>query len=170
MTRRTINRTDTIAGLLVASLGIAAFVESLRMPRFEARGVDPYTVPGLTPGILSAVVAVLGVALLLRALLGREGGAGAKPTITVWNRASAMRTVFTVVLVLVYGLVLFGRLPFVPATAIFVFAFTVGAEAINPERRLSIPAVLAGGLVLALASAYAIQFIFTDIFLVRLPG
>ncbi|MBD3624254.1 MAG: hypothetical protein HUJ24_02530, partial [Rhodobacteraceae bacterium] len=54
-------RIDLGAGLLVAAIGAAALVESLRMPRFEARGADPYTVPGLTPGLIAAAMLLLGL-------------------------------------------------------------------------------------------------------------
>lgn len=167
---RTINRTDFLSGLVVAALGAAGLVEALRMPRFEARGADPFTVPGLTPGLLSAVLCVLGIVLLLRGISGRNLTEGAQPSITQWTRASAIRTLFTIVMVLVYGTLLFGRMPFFYATALFVFVFTVGAELIDTERRLPAWKLLIGGCLLAGGAAYAIDFVFTDLFLVRLPG
>ncbi|WP_048648843.1 tripartite tricarboxylate transporter TctB family protein [Nitratireductor soli] len=170
MAARRINRTDFLAGLAVTIAGAAALVEALRMPRFETRGADPFTVPGLTPGLLSAVLCVLGAVLLLRGLSGHMVAEGARPSITRWDRASAIRSIFTVVSVLVYGVLLFGRMPFMLATALFVFAFTIGAELINAERRLSTPMLVIGALVLAVVAAFAINFVFTDLFLVRLPG
>lgn len=170
MTTRSINRTDFLSGLIVTVAGTAGLVESLRMPRFEARGADPFTVPGLTPGLLSAVLCLLGLVLLLRGLSGRMLAEGARPSITQWDRTSAIRSIFTVVSVLVYGGLLFGRMPFLLATALFVFAFTIGAELINAERRLSTPMLVGGALALAVAAAFTIDFVFTDLFLVRLPG
>ncbi|MFC5586115.1 tripartite tricarboxylate transporter TctB family protein [Nitratireductor kimnyeongensis] len=164
------NRTDFLSGLVVAALGAAGLVEALRMPRFEARGADPFTVPGLTPGLLSAILCVLGVVLVLRGMSGRVLSESARPSITQWTRASAIRTLFTIVMVLLYGTLLFGRMPFFHATALFVFVFTVGAELIDTERRLPAWKLLIGGLLLACSAAYAIDFVFTDLFLVRLPG
>ena len=53
-------RADLATGLVLVALGVAVVVESLRMPRFEHLNVNPYTVPGLVPGALGAVILVLG--------------------------------------------------------------------------------------------------------------
>ncbi|MEO3388546.1 tripartite tricarboxylate transporter TctB family protein [Mesorhizobium sp. CAU 1741] len=161
-------RADIVAGAVVTAIGVAGFVESWRMPRFESRNADPFTVPGLTPGLLCAVLSVLGVALVLRALAGRSG---ALPLpILDWSRGSASRMIFTLVTVVVYGFFLFGNMSFLVATAIFVFAFTMGAELLNPERKLSLLPLGIGALVLSLCAAFAIRFVFVELFLVRLPG
>ena len=160
--------TDLIGGIVVTIVGVAGFVESWRMPRFENRNADPFTVPGLTPGMICSVLAVLGVALVLRALAGR-GGATALPILS-WPGGSAQRIGFTLATVALYGFVLFGNVPFIVATTIFVFIFTVGAELLNPERKLGLVPLGLGALVLALATAFVIRFIFVEVFLVRLPG
>lgn len=168
MTRARPLMTDLIGGIVVTILGVAGFVESWRMPRFENRNADPFTVPGLTPGVLSAVLAVLGIALVLRALAGR-GGATELPILS-WPGGSAQRMAFTLAMVALYGFVLFGNVPFILATSIFVFAFTVGAELLNPERKLGLVPLTLGALVLGVATAFVIRFVFVQIFLVRLPG
>jgi hypothetical protein len=161
-------RTDLAAGAVVTIIGLAAAYEAWNMPRFEARNADPLTVPGITPGILSLVLTGLGIALILRSLAAR-GDALSLP-ITHWPAGSARRSAFTVAAVLIYGLALFGRFPFVPATALFIFVFTVGTELLNAERRLSLPVLLAGAAGLALLGAFSIYYAFTTLFLVRLPG
>jgi hypothetical protein len=161
-------RTDLISGLVVSVVGTAGFVEALRMPRFEARNADPFTVPGLTPGIVCLVIAVLGVMLVLRALAGR-GSAEPLP-IGVWPEGSVKRTLFTIATVAVYGGALFGRIPFLAATALFVFVFTVGAEWLNPQRRMGLPALSAWALALSLVAAFVIHYVFTAVFHIRLPG
>ncbi|MGR3639187.1 tripartite tricarboxylate transporter TctB family protein [Alterinioella nitratireducens] len=161
-------RVDLIAGVFVVILGMAGLVESLRMPRFEARGIDPNTAPGVTPGLISAALLIFGLTLTLRAIRG--GGTGSGITIHAWDRGAVLRTALTISLALLYGMLLFGSLPFVPATAAFIFAFVVATELANPDRALSVPALLAGAAALALAAAFGIQLIFEEIFLVRLPG
>lgn len=168
MNRSRLLVTDALGGLAVTAIGIAGLVESLRMPRFENRNADPFTVPGLTPGMLCAVLTVLGIALIVRAMAGRSG---ALPLpILHWPAGSATRMVFTLVSVVLYGFLLFGRMPFVLATTLFIFTFTVGAELLNWERKLTLPRLCAGALVLALASSFVIRFVFVELFLVRLPG
>lgn len=161
-------RTDLISGLVVSVVGTAGFVEALRMPRFEARNADPFTVPGLTPGIVSLVIAVLGLMLVLRALAGR--GSSEPLPIGVWPEGSVKRTLFTVATVVIYGGALFGRIPFMAATALFIFVFTVGAEWLNPQRRMGLPALSAWAVALALVAAFAIHYVFTAVFHIRLPG
>lgn len=160
--------TDLIGGLIVTIIGVAGTVESGRMPRFENRSADPFTVPGLTPGLLSLVLAGLGVVLILRALMGR-GGASELPILT-WPVGSAQRMGFTLASVALYGFVLFGNMPFIIATATFVFLFTVGAELLNPDRKLALVPLGLSALVLGIATAFVIRFIFVEVFLVRLPG
>lgn len=168
--RRSINRTDLVAGLIVISLGMFALIGSWQMPRFENRGADPFTIPGLTPGLLGIIITILGLMLLLRAVRGYNVSGGSKPTITDWSRSSALRTIFTVVAVIIYASLLFGRMHFVLATTIFVFAFSFGSEWINSERKHSIPVTAILSLILAVCAAFAIHYVFTSIFLVRLPG
>lgn len=160
--------TDVFGGLVVTIIGVAGLVKSLRMPRFENRNADPFTVPGLTSGMLCLVLSVLGVALIIRAMRGRSGAAPLP--ILNWPAGSASRMIFTLVTVVIYGFVLFGKVPFIVATALFVFVFTVGAELLNPQRKLSLPKLCIGALVLSLASAVIIRFVFVELFLVRLPG
>ncbi|TKT78331.1 tripartite tricarboxylate transporter TctB family protein [Aquamicrobium sp. LC103] len=168
MTRARPLVTDMIGGLVFTIIGVAGLIESLRMPRFENRNADPFTVPGLTPGLLSTVLAVLGVALIARAMAGR-GGATPLPILN-WSAGSATRMIFTLVTVMTYGFVLFGNVPFIIATTLFVFIFTIGAELLNPQRKLSLPKLCIGALVLGLCSAFVVRFVFVQIFLVRLPG
>ncbi|WP_162409160.1 tripartite tricarboxylate transporter TctB family protein [Acuticoccus sediminis] len=169
MTRRT-NTTDLVAGIVATLIGTGALAGALAMPRFTERGASPFTMPGLTPAIIGAIVTALGLLLMLRAWRGGTADSGAEPTITRWDASSARRMLFTVFVVVLYGVGLFGRLPFVPVTALFIFLFTVGSELLNEERRLSLPALVVRALILALAGAFLVRFVFTDIFLVHLPG
>ncbi|MSU90289.1 hypothetical protein GE300_11770 [Rhodobacteraceae bacterium 2CG4] len=161
-------RADLFSGAVVTLIGLGGLLESLRMPRFAERNADPYTVPGVTPGLISAMLLIFGVALLVRALRGRASGAGV--SIHRWSRASGFRTVLTLALTLVYGLLLFGNIPFLPATVAFVFAFTLVLDWANPERRLPLAYLLPGAAVLAVAAGFGIEFVFKEVFLVRLPG
>lgn len=164
---KSIARVNVYSGLVVTALGLVGLVESYRMPRFTERGIDPHTIPGLTPGILSAALALMGAVLAARAL---SGSIGAATELTPWNRGGVMRMALTLPATLIYGLLLFGNLHFVWATTLFIFVFTLGAELINPTRRASLGRTAVGALTLALIAAFGINFIFTNVFLVRLPG
>ena len=58
-------KADFVTGLAFVALGLAALAGALAMPRFEALGANPYTVPGIVPGLLGGVIAVLGAVLAL---------------------------------------------------------------------------------------------------------
>ena len=162
-------KADFITGLGLIALGIATVVESLRMPRFEQLHIEPYTMPGLVPGALGAVILLLGAALFLRAAraggwrLG--GGAGA-----AWaGDPGVRRLVLALALCLLYAAGLVGRLPFWLATFVFVAAFVALFEwplaaAAGARTRSLIVAVL-----FAAAVAAAVSLVFERIFLVRLP-
>ena len=69
METRPLVRADLITGAVFAALGIAVLVESWNMPRLEERSINPWTVPGLVPGLLGVIIAMLGVILAVRSVL-----------------------------------------------------------------------------------------------------
>lgn len=170
MTERKIVRVDLVAGLVVTVLGFGAFFEALRMPRFENRNADPLTLPGITPGMIGIVLGVLGLMLTLRAVMGLKPAAGGEPSINNWPPGSLRRTLLTILMVGIYGFALFGRIDFLPATILFIFVFTVVAEVLNKDRRVSMAKVVVGSLLLAVVVAFTVRFVFVDIFMIRLPG
>jgi len=165
---KTIRTIDALAGVFTVSLGAAALTEAIRMPRFAERGVDPYTTPGVTPGMIAIALIIFGLLLAIRALRGGSTGAGV--TIHVWTRDAALRIGLTLTITLTYGGFLFGNVPFIPATIAFVFAFTMALELVNADRKVSGPVLLGGAVLLALGAGFGIDFIFREVFLVRLPG
>lgn len=165
-------RADLITGVVLLALGIGVLVESYNMPRLAERSINPWTVPGLVPGMLGLVIACLGAVLALRSLSAGALTApheGVSPGPAGEARAALLRLALSLVLCLGYAVILLGRLPFWLATGLFVFSFiaafewrredTAGTRAI----RLSIAAAI------ALAAMLAIPFLFERLFLVRLP-
>lgn len=164
----TSHRSDTLIGGFVFVLGAAILAGALAMPRFAHRSADPLTVPGITPGLLGAIILVLGALLAVRGArrIGTEGPLG----ITQWPEGSVRRTGFTLITLLLYGFGLFGNLPFIPATSIFVFVFTVGVELMREDRASKLATTLIGAASLAIASSLVIWLVFSKIFLIQLPG
>ncbi len=60
-------RDDLIALVLLAFGGFVIW-EAWRMPRFEQLAVNPYTVPGLVPGLLGAAIVLFALVMLTRTL------------------------------------------------------------------------------------------------------
>ncbi|MDX1540694.1 MAG: tripartite tricarboxylate transporter TctB family protein, partial [Geminicoccaceae bacterium] len=149
-------RADLIAGLAFVALGLGALALSLDMPRFEERNINPYTVPGLVPGALGLIIALLGALLALRSL----GGVGptTSPAADAAGPPAVRRVGLTLLLTLGYAAGLVGRMPFWLATFLFVLAFVVAfqwrAEAERRVRRIAFALLYA-----ALLSA-AITYVF----------
>jgi hypothetical protein len=157
-------RADFLTGLAFALLGLAVVWASLEMPRFADRNIDPYTVPGLVPGVLGAIILALGTALLVRA--ARAGGwrlAGLRPE----GGPGTRRLVLALVLCLGYAAGLVGRMPFWLATLLFVAAFVVLLEWPQAKGRRLARAAIA--LVYGAAISAAVTLVFQEVFLVRLP-
>jgi hypothetical protein len=168
---RVLVKADFITGLVFMALGGATVAECLRMPRFEHLHVNPYTAPGLVPGILGAIILALGAVLCLRA--ARAGGSrlaerapDARPLLA---DPGTRRLLLSAILCLGYAGGLIGRLPFWLATFVFVAGFVVlfewplAADGSDRLRRGLFAVVLAA------AVSAAISLVFQEIFLVRLP-
>src|SRR4051794_27636019 len=81
-------RRDFLSGLGWMALGIAILIGSVMMDRLEKQDINPYTIPGLLPGLLGIAMTILGVLLAVRSwrphLLASAGKAAV-------NRAEQMR-------------------------------------------------------------------------------
>jgi putative tricarboxylic transport membrane protein len=164
-------KADFVTGLIFVALGLAVVVECLRMPRFEELNVNPYTVPALVPGVLGAIILVLGAVLFLRA--ARAGGwrlIRQMPDAAPWSADPGVRRLLlSVALCLAYAAGLIGRLPFWLATFLFVAGFVILFEWPLATGRADRMRRVAWALLLAAATSAATSLVFQEIFLVRLP-
>ena len=165
MTPARMAKADFVTAVILIAVSVGALVESWRMPRLEHLSVNPYTVPGIVPGLLSGVLILLGIVLLVRAI--RQGGW--RLDAASLSSAVGGRLVLMLLLTLGYAAGLVGRLPFWAATFLFVFLFVLLFE----WRADRPPAghLKSGGfaLVLAVAVAAGVSALFQYVFLVRLP-
>jgi hypothetical protein len=153
------------------ALGLAVLAGSLAMDRLERQNINPYTVPGLLPGLLGLLVIGLGGVLLLRslrrgALDGRESPPGALA------REERRRIVVTTALCVGYGVVLIGHgLPFWAASAIYVTGSILVLQRMSreaQERHVTLRAAIKA-VVIGLAAGAITHLVFQEIFLVRMP-
>ena len=169
-------RADLVAAALWISFGAAVAVGAWRMDRLERLNINPYEAPGLVPGLLGAMILVLGIALALRAVRRgalRSTHAAAQDS----TPASAgglqglghMAAVFA--LTLFYALVLIGTgLPFWLATFVFITAF-VGLLDRERQRVMGRSPAMQWALAAIYGAAWSaiVTLSFQYIFLVRLP-
>lgn len=164
-------RADLIAAVAWIAFGVAIVAGALGMDRMERFGGTAYTAPGLVPGVLGGLTALLGVVLMIRSV--RRGALGMLSTSwapTPEGRALLARAGIGIALTLLYTLVLVGHgLPFWLVTTAFVFVFMLVFDL--PERRAQ--GQTARGLVVAaivaVATSAVVTLVFERVFLVRMP-
>lgn len=165
-------RRDLITALVLVALGAYVIAESARMPRYTNLGVNPYTVPGIVPAVLGAVIALLATLLLLRAMVAWRRKGTVPGVAGADEPGSAPRLLLTLALTLGYGFGLVGQMPFWLATFLFVWAFLLVFEvrtALDAGGGRALARVAATSLLEAGLVAAAVTFVFQEVFLVTLP-
>jgi hypothetical protein len=170
-------RADFITGLVLILLGVAVVWASLDMPRFAERNANPYTAPGLVPGLLGAIILALGAILFGRAArvilfvrAARTGGWRlAWPAAQRRADPGIRRLALSIALCLVYAGGLVGTLPFWLATFLFITAFVILFEWPLATDRAERARRLAFAPLLAAVIAVGVTVLFQYVFLVRLP-
>jgi hypothetical protein len=164
---------DLLTSLALVALGSGVVAESLRMPRFERFNANPYTLPGIVPGVLGAILALFGVIMLARTVVAWRRGRAVPAAAGAAEPGSARRVALTLVLTLGYGAVLIGRVPFLAATLLFVWAFLLAFQwspaLVAEGRRGPLLRYVGGALLQALLVAGIVTYVFERVFLVRLP-
>lgn len=166
-------RTDLRTAFVWIGLGALIVFGSWRMDRLEHQGATLYSAPGLWPGIIGLLLALLGMGLAWRSL---------KRARTIpWNAVLPDDTLLVptsrfrlaAAMFFTYALLLVGHgLPFWAGTALFVTAFVAvfrradriaEGEAPQPRKDYML-AVICGGVTAVLVSQ-----VFEKLFYVRLP-
>jgi hypothetical protein len=143
------------------------------MDRLEQQGAELYTAPGLWPGIIGLLIALLGGILAWRSLR--------RARVAGWNAVAdddtqlvpMPRFALAVALFLVYAVLLVGRgLPFWLGTAAFVAVYVFVFRRFDRTAG-SAPGTARRDLILALACGIAtaaiVSLVFEKLFFVRLP-
>jgi hypothetical protein len=162
-------RSDFLSALGWMALGTAILIGSITMDRLEKQGINPYTIPGLLPGLLGIAMTILGALLAARSWRSHLLASAAKAPV---DRAEQKRLLLVLGLCLTFGVVLVGHgLPFWLAAAIFV---TVAILSLQYQQRKSAGGKLSlrmfvTAAAIGLGAGIIITIVFQEIFLVRLP-
>jgi hypothetical protein len=164
-------RGDFFSALGWMGLGIAILIGSVTMDRLEKQDINPYTIPGLLPGLLGIAMTILGALLAARSWRPRLLAAAVAGDASR-RRAERKRLLLVLGLCLAFGVVLVGHgLPFWLAAAIFV---TVAILSLQAQQRQSTGQKLSLRMIVTIAAiglgaGIAITIVFQELFLVRLP-
>src|SRR5580698_1364478 len=163
-------RSDFLFGLGWMGLGSAILIGSVMMDRLEKQDINPYTIPGLLPGLLGIAMTILGALLAARSWRPHLFAATAKPAPA--DRAEHKRLLLVLGLCLGFGIGLVGHgLPFWLAAAIFVTLAILSLQYQSRKstgERSSVRSLVKAAAI-GLGAGIAITVVFQELFLVRLP-
>lgn len=149
-------------------LGLAITIGAWRMDRLAHLNIEPWSAPGLVPGVLGVLIAVFGAVLALRERGARVAAGAREPQPaagTDWRRVLPV-----LALALVFTVGLLGRgLPFVATSTALVFAWIVIASLPAWRAEGGVGRGLARTAMIAVVACGAIAALFQEVFLVRLP-
>ncbi len=160
-------RTDLIAALIWIAFGGAITSGAWTMDRLERLHINRYEAPGLVPGVLGAVIFVLGLVLAVRSV--RRGALRSPgPALQAHGRRDLALVLGATLL---YALVLVGHgVPFWLATFVFVSGFILVFDA---ERQAGLGRGKAAqawrAALYGACTSAVVTLAFEQIFLVRLP-
>lgn len=170
LARKTSPRADLWQALGWIALGIATTIGSLRMDRLEKQDINPYTVPGLLPGLLGVALVFFGLLLLYRSWRRLQTSAPAQRAVAASARQELRRIAIVLALCVGFAAGLVGHgLAFWLATAVFVtVSIAVLQFAERSARNLRLRG-LAFALTVGVATGIVVTYVFQELFLVRLP-
>ncbi len=161
---------DFITSIVLIAFSLSVIVSSYTMPRLERRGIDPFSAPGVVPGLIGIILLVLALILFIRSV--RHGGYLILPDRSEQksaHRGAALRVGLTLALSLIYAIGLLGHIDYTSGTLLYIFVFIVLFEYRWGEPVSSQLKVLGYALLQALIASLLISIVFRKLFLVDLP-
>ena len=166
-------RTDLRGAFVWIAVGAIIVFESWRMDRLTQQGAELFTAPGLWPGVIGLMLALLGCILAWRSLQRARvaGWHTAEEDDTVY--APKSQFVLAAAMFFAYALLLVGHgLPFWLGTALFVSVYVFvfrRADRLSGGRTGTTRGDLILALTCGIATAVVVSLVFQELFFVRLP-
>jgi len=171
MKQENMPKADFVVSILMMCFGVWIVVHSLQMPRFKEVGANPFSVPGIVPGILGIVIFILSLVVFMRSLTrkGYRFGLNRQTLKNFFHETSLQRMLLTIFICTIYGILMVGSMNYYLSTFFFVLVFLIlfqflDAENVNARGKLLILSVLQAVLVAGIVGA-----VFRYLFLVDLP-
>jgi len=171
MKDRNMPKADFVASIMLMAFGSWIVVHSIKMPRFEEFGANPFSVPGIVPGILGTIITILSLLVFIRAIRakGYALDVSVNAVKSVMRDASFKRMIITCSVCVLYGLVLVGTVSYYLATFIYVFTFLIIFQYRLSERPNHQKKMIGWSFVQAVLIAGTVGVVFRYLFLVDLP-
>jgi len=165
-------RAELMSAALWVAFGGVIVAASWRMDRLDKLSINPWSAPGLTPGIVGVLIVVFALALAWQAIGAPETAEdeSASESNPIPAAGSARRSLVAMLFcVLFAGASLGHGLPFVVDGALFIFAFVAAFSWTTWRAERRIARALVQTLGVAIAASGFISWLFESVFLVRLP-
>lgn len=155
------------------AVGALVVFMAWRMDRMTQQGGQIYTAPGLWPGLVGIVIAILGGILAWRSLARARASSWTAKELDDTDYAPTSNFVIAAALFFIYALLLVGHgLPFWVGTTLFVTVYVFvfrRAERLAGTRSGSQRSDVVFALVCGAATALIVTLVFEQVFFVRLP-
>jgi hypothetical protein len=164
-------KADFVTSIILLIFSISIIILSIRMPRMEEVGADPYSAPGIVPGFLGVIILFLSIILLVRSIFknGFKIDLHRKKIISFFKDKPIIRVLLTLIISVVYGTILLGRTPYVLATFLYVIVFVFIFEYRFDKQFRGQGKTLLFSFIQAILVSGAVAAVFRYLFLVKLP-
>jgi putative tricarboxylic transport membrane protein len=171
MQQKNMAKADFVTSIVLLLFGITILIMSIQMPRYEGLGVNPYSVPGIVPGLLGVILLILSLILLIRSIIrkGYHLGLSIEIVNQYFKDESTRNFLIALILSLVYGALLLTRIPYSLATALYILFFILIFEYRPKESMSSQKKTILYSLVEAISVSAGVTLVFRYLFLVDLP-
>jgi len=157
------NKADFFTSIFLFLLGLIVFIISIRMPTFKELGANPYSAPGIVPGILGVILLFMSAILFIRSVIRkgykiRLSSQGLK----LFFKNNSIQRFLIALFLSVFYVILLGKINYFLLTGIYIFLFIWSFE-------LKTKKTLFFALLEAVLIAACISYVFRYLFLVTLP-
>ena len=164
-------KADFVVSIVLMCFGVWIVTHSLQMPRFQEINADPFSVPGIVPGILGTIIFVLSLVVFIRSLYrkGYRLNLNRQSVVNFLRDPSTRRLLLTILICIIYGLGMIGNMNYYLATFGFVLLFLILFQYRPAEGIAAQGKILVLSLLQAVLTAGVVGVIFRYLFLVDLP-
>ena len=171
MNEKQMRKADFLSSIVLIIFGVTITVMAVRMPRLEEKGINPYTAPGVVPGVLGVIILLLSLIMFIRTVrrsdfLPRIQKGHLKDLI---KDEGTIRLGVSLALCLIYALVLVGHIPYFLATFLFTLGFILSFDLKFDKIEKSTKRIILIAVIQATISSAVISAAFQYLFLVDLP-
>lgn len=164
-------KADFITSILLMIFSLSVIIISIRMPRMQELGANPYSAPGIVPGFLGVIIFILSLALCIKAVLknGYTIDLHQKTIRTFFQDQATIRVLVTLLISIIYGVGFLGNIPYILATFLYVAGFIMLFEYRRDQSFYAQKKTVMVAIIQAILVTASVAVVFRYLFLVNLP-